>query len=42
MQALLETTEEIPRAESTDSEEETGLTDEEKAILDDSYERPTS
>ena len=42
MQALIETTEENPRAESTDSEDEPRLTEEERAILDDSYERPTS
>ena len=42
IQALLETTEESPREESTDSEDEPRLTEEERAILDDSYERPTS
>ena len=42
IQALLYTTEESPRAESTDLEEEARLTEEERAILDDSYERPTS
>ena len=38
IQALLETTEESPREESTDSEDEPRLTEEERAILDDSYE----
>ena len=42
MQALLETNEEIPLAESTDSEDEPHLTEEERAILEDSYERTTS
>lgn len=42
IQALLYTTEESPRAESMDLEEEASLTEEERAILDDSYERPTS
>ena len=38
MYALLETTEENPRVESTDSENEPRLTEEERAVLDDSYE----
>ena len=42
MHALLETTEENPRTESTDSEDESRLTEEEMAILDDPYERPTT
>ena len=42
MQALLYTTEESPKAESTDLEEEAPLTEEERAILDDSYEKPNS
>ena len=45
MQALLENAEEGPVAESmisTDSEDEIRLTEEEIAILDDSFDRPTS
>ena len=42
MQALLETTEENPGTESIDFENEFPLTEEERAILNDSYERPTS
>ena len=42
MQASLENTEESPMVESTDTEDEHHLTEDEKAILDDSYERPTS
>ena len=42
MYALVETNEEIPLVESTDSEDEPRLTEEERAILNDSYERTTS